>query len=665
SILLANGLHALLIADPTENEQATNVKQRNDNALTTSSDIDDESDEDDDNGCSKSETSTHSEDDYGSGNSANEPTSFVQAEGENSLALDVRTGASSGFEKNSLYTLFSVSIVMTDHGLDHVEQILRAVYALVRLLKREGPVEWIYNELQGLEATSFRFRKEKEASDNVEELVVNMRYYPPKDIITGSELYFRYDPDEIQKVIDNLNEPRFNIMISSTKSYRNVMYERTERWFDTQYTAIEIPAEWRRLWEISEPMPEIQLQQKNEYISTNFTIIADENNMQHIPPYPEKIFANDICELWFRQDAKFRLPSALMYFYIISPLPFNDARSSALVGFFASMVKFQIAEELYPAEVAGLNYELYSAEKGLLFKVDGYNEKLPIIVDQITATMGRFTEIFSEKVFDVIKVKLEKAYYNELMKPNKLNRDARLKVVQQNHWTTWEKFEHLKKITPDDVRQFACSFFREIKIHALVQGNTHEETAKSVMQKVLRNLRGGSIADMKSIESRAKEIPLGDSYLRIQNFRKADVNSVTTTFYQAGPVTPSLNACLELLVSLLEEPLFDILRTKEQLGYDVSTSLRDNFGILGFSITVHSQENKFSFDHIVERIEMFNDYFIKTLHNMKDKDFELVKTSLIHRKQVIDTELKNEASHQFTNALNVYPVTKITFDHVE
>lgn len=592
-------------------------------------------------------------------------TSYLR---KHSLALDVHTGASSGFEKNSLYTLFSVSIVMTDHGLQNVEQILEAVYSFVRLLKREGPVEWIFNELRELEATSFRFRKEKEASDNVEELVVNMRYYPPKDIITGSELYFRYDPDEIQKVIDNLNEPRFNLMISSTKPYRNVTYNRTERWFETEYTEMDIPDEWQRLWDTSEPISEIKLQEKNQYISTNFTILAGEDHTLQIPPYPEKMFADDVCELWFRQDAKFRLPSALMYFYIISPLPFNDARSSALTGFFASMVKFQIAEELYPAEVAGLNYELYSAEKGLLFKADGYSEKLPFIVDEITAKLGRFADMFSESVFDVIKAKLEKAYYNELMKPNKLSRDARLKVVCPNHWTTWEKFEHLKKFTPDDVRQFAGNFLKGIKIQALVQGNLDKETAKSTMHKVLQNLNGTSITDMQSIESKAREMPIGENYLRIRNFREADVNSVTTTFYQAGPVTPFLNACLELLVSLLEEPLFDILRTKEQLGYDVSTSLRDNAGILGFSITIHSQENKFSYEHIDERIELFNRHFVETLQNMKDKDFHLVKTSLIHRKQVVDTELKNEATRhwgEITAEEYIFNRNKLEVEHIE
>uniref|UniRef100_A0A182NP71 Nardilysin n=1 Tax=Anopheles dirus TaxID=7168 RepID=A0A182NP71_9DIPT len=580
----------------------------------------------------------------------NSLTSYLR---KHSLALDVHTGASSGFEKNSLYTLFSVSVTMTDHGLENVEQILKAVYSFVRLLKRQGPVEWIFKELQELEATSFRYRKEKEASDNVEELVVNMRYYPPEDIITGPELYFKYDPSEIWKVINNLNEPRFNLMISSTKPYKNVAYDRTETWFGTEYKELDVPEEWKRLWEVAEPIPEIKLQEKNHYISTNFAILADDSAGVQVTQYPEKIFENEICELWFRQDAKFKLPLALI---------------SALAGFLTSMVKFQIAEELYPAEVAGLNYELYSAEKGLVLKIDGYSEKLPIVAAEISATMGRFADIFSESVFDVIKVKLEKAYYNEIMKPNKLNRDVRLKLVQPNHWATWEKFEHIKDITADDVRNFSRIFFNGLKIQALIQGNILQESAELVMQKVLINFNASAIQDIKSIESKAREIPIGTYYLTVANFRESDVNTVTTTFYQAGPVTPSLHACLELLVSLLEEPLFDVLRTKEQLGYDVSTTLRDNAGVLGFSVTVHSQEDKFSYIYIDERIELFNQYFVQVLHNMADKDFELVKTSLKHRKQTVDTELKNEAARnwgEITTEEYIFNRNKLEVEQIE
>lgn len=44
---------------------------------------------------------------------------------------------------------------------------------------------------------------------------------------------------------------------------------------------------------------------------------------------------------------------------------------------------------------------------------------------------------------------------------------------------------------------------------------------------------------------------------------------------------------------LMEEPVFDMLRTKEQLGYSVFSMMRYTFGILGFSVTVNTQADKF------------------------------------------------------------------------
>ena len=45
----------------------------------------------------------------------------------------------------------------------------------------------------------------------------------------------------------------------------------------------------------------------------------------------------------------------------------------------------------------------------------------------------------------------------------------------------------------------------------------------------------------------------------------------------------------EVGCQIMEEPVFDILRTKEQLGYSVFSMLRNTHGILGISVTVNSQ----------------------------------------------------------------------------
>lgn len=105
---------------------------------------------------------------------------------------------------------------------------------------------------------------------------------------------------------------------------------------------------------------------------------------------------------------------------------------------------------------------------------------------------------------------------------------------------------------------------------------------------------------------------------------------------------------LDLLMILSEEPLFDILRNKEQLGYDVSCTLRDNHGILGYSISVSSQENKFTADHVDERVEKFRQDFLTILEGTSEQDFESFKSSLIKIKLSEDNELSDELTRNWT-----------------
>lgn len=72
--------------------------------------------------------------------------------------------------------------------------MIEAVFGYINLLKQVGPQERIFREIQKIEDTSFRFADEESAVDMVEELAEAMQYYPPEDYLTGSELYFEYDP---------------------------------------------------------------------------------------------------------------------------------------------------------------------------------------------------------------------------------------------------------------------------------------------------------------------------------------------------------------------------------------------------------------------------------------------------------------------------------------
>lgn len=224
-----------------------------------------------------------------------------------------------GFGSNTMFCLFTLSIHLTDDGFQHIDEILEAVFSYLRLLKQAGPSETLFREIASIEENTFRFASERDAIDNVEDLVINLKHYPSKYLLTGDSLFFDYDPVAIQAATNALNTRTFNIMITSIHKYDdNVQYELNEKWFGTEYTERDMPEKWITLWNNAKPFEEFTLPAPNPFIADDFTIFYDKT--APVPKHPTKILENDVCELWFRQDDKFLLPNAFCNFYLMTPL---------------------------------------------------------------------------------------------------------------------------------------------------------------------------------------------------------------------------------------------------------------------------------------------------------------------------------------------------------
>lgn len=203
--------------------------------------------------------------------------------------------------------------MLTDYGLNNIEKVLEAVFSYLLLLQKTEPSEELFKEVQQIEENSFRFQEEKSTDYNVEEISTYMKYFPPKDILTGLELYFEYDKEKIKSVISALNDPKFNLMILTDK-YK---FDKIEEWFGTEYAEVDFPKQYKSLWTNRKLMKEFYLPGKNPYICSNFDIIFNPEIKN--PTFPEKIFQNEYCECWYRLDDKFLLPNGYIYVYLLSP----------------------------------------------------------------------------------------------------------------------------------------------------------------------------------------------------------------------------------------------------------------------------------------------------------------------------------------------------------
>ena len=83
-----------------------------------------------------------------------------------------------------------------------------------------------------------------------------------------------------------------------------------------------------------------------------------------------------------------------------------------------------------------------------------------------------------------------------------------------------------------------------------------------------------------------------------------------------------------LFCQLINEPCFDTLRTKEQLGYLVHSSGRASVGMTGFRISIQSER---SAAYLEDRVDNFLLAYEEQLQNLPVEQFERERASLTNR----------------------------------
>lgn len=308
------------------------------------------------------------------------------------------------------------------------------------------------------------------------------------------------------------------------------------------------------------------------------------------------------------------------------------------------LLKFRVIERLYPAVIAGLSYDCYTSDKGLVLRIYGYNHQLHRIVEEFGHALRTFTDDLTEDKFRTFVEQKLRDYYNEIIKPKTFAKQLRLTIVEHQFVPPIEKFERLKTVTLAEFRQFVTGMLDELRIQTLMQGNLSADHATDIVQRFVESLQCRPLADRSCLDMRTARLPDGCvKYARVRSMNETDANTVTVNYYQLGPITIRLNCMLDLMLLVAEEPCFDVLRSKEQLGYDVGCTMRDNFGVLGYSVTIVSQETRHTAAHCDRRIEAFRSgWLAEHVVGMKEDVFEQFRETLVRLKLTDDNDLRDE-----------------------
>ena len=106
-----------------------------------------------------------------------------------------------------------------------------------------------------------------------------------------------------------------------------------------------------------------------------------------------------------------------------------------------------------------------------------------------------------------------------------------------------------------------------------------------------------------------------------------------------------------LLTQILSEPAFNILRTKEQLGYIVSASAWRGIGSIGLRVVVQSEKDP---KYLETRVDAFLSAMTEHIRAMSDAEFEEQRKGLRHKWTEKLKNLTEEANRFWTHIESGY-----------
>jgi len=489
-----------------------------------------------------------------------------------------------------------------------------------------------------------------------------------------------------------------------------------EKWYGIDYYLVPIEAKTVRKWEnVDTPHADaLHLPKPNRYIPRSLELCPELPDAAKAGPRIEKdieppqllIVDPIVGRLWHRLDDRYALPKASLTLLLRNAAVSHsnvdgvwtfDTTKNIQSTMLSSMFSQAMAQETYDAHLAGLNWSLSTSTSGVTISCSGYSDRLldlalKLLTDffkqgddslsffrdfYFNSTKDNFVRSLST-YFQSRRADSHAMYYRDLLMSNSTSaiddslsaaKAASLRSLQAHHTAILEHTENtIECLCTGNVSSVeATTFFKKASKIVIAAKNGEERTSQ----------RRGRLwvpgPDKRRLE------PAQQIQLHFASQNPEDENGAVFMTYQSQipawrgevlstPQSLKSSASLRLLCHMLREPLFNNLRTKQQLGYVVSSyydlghaSTPDQEFLDGTTTTpidyiaVNVLSHKVSPPEIVKRIDEFMTGFRLRLETIPESEIRDHADALSAKILAPIQKLGTEASIHFGKILRNCP----------
>lgn len=551
---------------------------------------------------------------------------------------------------------FNLNMMLTDLGLEHIDDILQTCYHYIRVVAQQGLRDDIYAERQQMQALNYRFPESQRPIDLAAQLVINMLHYHPQHVISGD---YRMDGLRHQfasRLLAEMTPERSRI----TVIHRSVETNQMGHYYGAEYTIQPLtPEQLEYFRQAPADASELQPPQPNPYIPQRIEPLPlDQHSATHAGTkndersgYWPSLKSSSTSEkqtgveLWHLQDATFREPQAHIYLSLRLPMTTANARNNAISRIWCELALEELNERFYAAEVAGMHFNLYPQQSGVTLHLAGFSDRQSELFKALMQSLNAHRS--TEQQFLTVRNQLAREW--QAMNQNKpINHLFALlhHQLQYGAYTAQELAASIEDLDFELYCNLLPGMLRDAQATLLAHGDIDEKTAQELAHWVETTLP--IVAEPRlQVQRTVKRLSSG---VVSTKFSSQHSDHACALFVQGQTTEITEKASFLILNQLLGPRFFNRLRTQEQLGYLVGSSYVPMHGLPGLLCYVQSPHSSPAV--LNEAMEAFLADFNQVLEQLSEDEFTSAQHSVIRQMQEAAPSLRVRAQRYWGAIIN-------------
>lgn len=370
--------------------------------------------------------------------------------------------------------------------------------------------------------------------------------------------------------------------------------------------------------------------------------------------------------VWHKQDRTFLKPKAHCWFLLCCPDMVDGLENTVLTDLVVQLCEDRMTSVAYLADLAQLWCSVRIVDDGLSLHVYGFDEKLADLALKLAkclSTLSSWTDLKSR--LEVAKECVGRSYRNKFLKPSRQSKHMRLRLLlDRGEFSASERIAMLEKCDVELLRSHCNSLFgttsnRLSFMEVFCMGNMLPQDSIRLARDVAKILQMKK-GDVSASSSSSSSLPLccrWDSKCIVvptthvirsssKCVNPEEGSSVSEIYFQLRPSSDFDESCkVDLLSQIIDEPFYDVLRTKMQLGYYVDSSSRMSSHVLGFCFVIKG--DAVNAKEAECRVMQFLKEFYYQLKKMPRNKFASHRLAVSQEKTEPDDSMGEEARRLF------------------